>query len=67
MPITFFRCCKCRKEFNTYKGAKSCENAHLTPVSTKAIRYTIKPFPYSVEITFNNGERRIFNAEDLGG
>ena len=67
MPIAFFRCSKCRREFDTHKAAKACENGHLTPVAAKILRYTIKPFPYSLEVTFNNGERRIYNAEDLGG
>ncbi|GHU60800.1 hypothetical protein FACS1894171_2730 [Clostridia bacterium] len=67
MPIPFYRCCKCRKEFDSFKAAKSCENAHLKPVSAKAVRYTIRQYPYSVEITFNNGEHKIYNAEDLGG
>jgi uncharacterized CHY-type Zn-finger protein len=67
MPITFYRCYKCHREFDNFKAAKNCENAHLTPVSVKVVRYTIRQYPYSVEITFNNGERRIYNAEDSGG
>jgi hypothetical protein len=67
MPIPFYRCSKCRREFDNYKAAKSCENAHLTPVSATALRYTVKPFPYKIEVTLNNGEKRVYNAEDLGG
>jgi hypothetical protein len=67
MPVVFYRCSKCRKEFNSHKAAKSCENSHLIPTSAKAVSYTIKPFPYSIEVTFNNGERRVYNAQDLGG
>lgn len=67
MPIPFFRCEKCRREFPSRQEAEQCESAHLIPVSAAVKNYTTKPFPYSVEITFSNGEKRIYNAEDLGG
>jgi hypothetical protein len=67
MPTAFYRCDKCGKEYGSHKGAKRCEASHLEPVSVKAIRYTIKPYPYSVEVVFGNGEKRIYNAADLGG
>jgi len=67
MPLARYRCCKCLKEFVSYKEAKNCEAAHLYPVSAKVVNYTVRPYPYEVEITFNNGERRIYAAEDLGG
>jgi hypothetical protein len=67
MPDIFYRCSKCRRTFDSYKEAQDCEKAHLRPVSAKAVQYTIKPYPYSVEVKFNNGEKRIYNAEDLGG
>jgi hypothetical protein len=67
MPITYFKCAKCLHTFDTHKEARDCEKSHLRPVSAKAIKYTIKPYPYSIEVTFNNGEKHIFNAQDLGG
>ena len=67
MPLTFYKCVKCKHTFNSYKEAKDCEDAHLRPVSARAVEYTIKPFPYSIEVKFNNGEKRIYNAQDLGG
>lgn len=67
MPIPFYRCEKCRREFDSIEGAKACEDAHLTVVSATVKTYSIRPFPYSLEITFNNGEKRIYNSEDLGG
>ena len=67
MPITHYLCSKCRREFNNFKSAKVCENAHIKPVSAKAIEYTIRPYPYSLEVVFDNGEKRIYNAQDLGG
>jgi hypothetical protein len=67
MPLTYFKCKKCFRTFNTYGEARTCEKAHLRPVSAKAVRYTIKPYPYTIEVTLNNGEKRIYNADDLGG
>lgn len=67
MPTAHYRCNKCNRDFNTYKEAKKCEGDHLNPVSVTVLQYTIKPFPYSIEVTFNNDERRVYNAQDLGG
>jgi len=67
MPIARYLCSKCKCEYKSYKAAKACENGHLKPVSARAIKYTIRPYPYSLEVTFNNGEKRIYNAQDLGG
>ena len=66
-PIVCFRCSKCLKEFKSYQEAVHCENAHLYPVSAKVVRYTVCPYPFEVEITLNNGEKRVYAAEDLGG
>jgi len=67
MPLTYFKCAKCYHTFNTYEDALKCEKGHLRPVYAKAIKYTIEPYPYSIEVKFNNGEKRIYNAQDLGG
>ena len=67
VPIPFFRCERCRREFDSREEAENCENGHLKPVSVKAKKYTIKPYPYSVEVTFEGGEQRVYNADDLGG
>ena len=67
MPLTFYKCFKCYRTFDNYEDAVKCEKAHLCPVYVKATAYTIQPYPYSVEVKFNNGEKRIYNAQDLGG
>ena len=67
MPIPFFKCGKCGRTFDTFEGALACEEGHLIPTSVSVKSYSMKPFPYSVEITFESGEKRIYNAEDLGG
>ena len=67
MPIAYYKCAKCLHTFDTYEGALMCEKSHLRPVYVKAVLYTVKPYPFSVEVKFNNGEKRIYNAQDLGG
>jgi hypothetical protein len=67
MPLTYYKCVKCLRAFDTYDDAQRCEKAHLRPISVEAVKYTIKLYPYSIEVKFNNGEKRIYNAEDLGG
>ena len=66
-PIPFWRCGKCRREFDSLAGAEECEAAHLEPVSVTAKRYTVKPHPYQVDVMFTDGKSRVYNAEDLGG
>ena len=66
-PIPFYRCGKCKREHPSYDAATGCEDGHLIPIAVETKSYTIKPYPYSVEITFTNGEKKIYNAEDLGG
>jgi hypothetical protein len=67
IPIPFYRCERCRREFDSREEAENCERGHLKPVSVQAKQYTIRPHLYSVEVTFENGEKRIYNADDLGG
>lgn len=69
MPVMIkrYRCKDCGREFDSCKSAKLCEDAHLQPVSVMPLTYTVKPYPYKVEVSFSNGERHIYNAEELGG
>ena len=67
MPLTFYRCKKCKREHNDFKDANDCEMTHLEAVSVKNVKYTIRNWPYSVEVTFSDGSKRIYNAEDMGG
>jgi hypothetical protein len=67
LPIPFYRCEKCRREFDRRADAERCEAAHLAPVSVTAKRYTVKPHPYSVDVLFTDGKDRTYNADDLGG
>jgi hypothetical protein len=70
MPVKVitYRCKYCARQYDGYNAAKGCEDKHLIPVSVKAKLYTAAAdYPYKVEVTFDGGERRVYNAEDLGG
>jgi len=67
MPLIFFRCRKCKREFNSFQDAKDCEMKHLRPVSVSVVQYTIKDWPYQVEVLFDDGSTRLYNADDLSG
>ena len=67
MPVPFWRCEKCRREFDSREGAEGCEAGHLLPVSAVVVGYGIRSYPYSLEVTFNNGGKKIYNAEEMGG
>lgn len=66
-PIPFFRCEKCRREYDSIGGAEGCEAGHLIPVAVAVGSYSIRPHPYSLEVTFSDGSVRIYNAESMGG
>ena len=67
MPMISYRCRKCNREYKNYQDARNCEAAHPQPVSTRNVNYTIKHWPYQVEVTFNDGSTRLYNSADLGG
>ena len=67
MPISFWRCAKCRREHDSFESAEKCENGHLIPVEVSIKNHSIRPYPYSLEVTFSDGKAKIYNAEDMGG
>lgn len=66
MPIPFFRCKTCGREFPGVEGAERCERGHLTAVSAAVKVYGIHQYPYSVDVTFSNGETREYVAQNMG-
>ncbi|MCL2547863.1 MAG: response regulator [Symbiobacteriaceae bacterium] len=67
MPLIFFKCRKCKREFINFQEAINCEDSHPHPVSIRNVQYTVKRWPYQVEVTFNDGSKRLYNAVDLSG
>ena len=43
---------------------KNVEVSHLTVVEAHVKGYGIHPYPYELEVTFNNGEKRVYLAEN---
>lgn len=65
MPIPFFRCSKCKKEFPTAEEAERCENSHLEVLEAKAKQYTMGPYPFMLVVTFQNGISKDYIADDM--
>lgn len=66
MPITFFRCKICGREFSGIDDAECCEREHLTADLAMIKLYGIHKYPYSIDVTFSNGETREYVAYDMG-
>lgn len=66
MPIPFFRCAVCHREFPSLEGAARCEKDHLTAVSAEIKVYGIHKYPYSIDVTFSNGETWEYTAQNMG-
>ena len=64
-PLVFFRCAICRREFDNREAAEGCEAAHLTAVTATVRQYGIHEYPYSVLVTFSNGETREYVADQM--
>jgi len=65
MPLIFFRCEKCRREFPSREDAEKCEAAHVSAVSVAVKVCGIHEYPYSVDVTFSNGETREYVADHM--
>lgn len=63
MPITFYRCEKCNREFNNLADTKNCEKNHLKITEAHITHHGIHPHPYAIEVTFNNGDIRTYVIE----
>lgn len=63
--LTFYRCEKCRREFDNIADTKKCEKGHVKIKEARIKKHGIHPHPYEIEITFNNGDVQIYVAEYL--
>ncbi|MDR1467286.1 MAG: hypothetical protein LBI55_02540 [Oscillospiraceae bacterium] len=61
--LTFYRCEKCKREFNNIADTKKCENNHLKISEAHIKSHGIHKHPYEIEIVFNNGDKIIYVAE----
>ena len=65
MPLAYYKCAKCKHIFDSYKEALECENSHPIPVEVRVKTYTIRPYPYAVEVTFSDGVKKVYNDENM--
>jgi transposase-like protein len=65
MPIPFYRCGVCKREFETHDKAVLCELAHLKVVSATVKGYGIHQYPYTLNVLFSNGETREYVALEI--
>lgn len=64
-PIIFYRCCVCKREHAYHEEAVRCEASHLTAVSVSVRNHGIHEYPYSVDVTFSNGQTREYVADHM--
>ena len=67
LPITFYRCEVCKRDYDNMTDAEKCENGHLTITEARIKHYGIHTHPFELEIVFSNGEKMIYLAEHLRG
>lgn len=65
MPIPFYRCAKCGREHGKREDAARCEKAHLAVKKARALRYTVSPYPYTIEVTFTDGVVKTYRFDEL--
>lgn len=65
MPITFYRCSKCKREFTRLDDAADCERSHAKVRRARAKKYTIGAYPFTVEVTFSDGKTKVYVLEDM--
>jgi len=56
MPLTFYKCSKCKMNRDSYEDAEKCEASHLAAVSVKEIQYVLGAYPFRVILTFPDGK-----------
>lgn len=64
-PLTFYRCPKCKREFDQHDDAVDCERSHLSVKRARAKRYTVGQYPFTVDVTFSNGKTKTYILEDM--
>ena len=63
--IITYRCGVCKREYHGHEEAVRCEESHLAAVSVVVKNHGIHEYPYSVAVTFSNGETREYVADHM--
>lgn len=65
MPLIFYRCALCKREFDDLDAAKDCEASHAKVKKASAKLYTIGPYPFTIEVQFSDGKTKSYILEDM--
>ena len=63
MPITIYKCAKCKMARGSYEEAERCEEGHLPAVSVRELEYKFGAYPARVALTFPDGAEREYVAD----
>ena len=64
MPITIYKCSKCKMTRNSYDEAEKCEKSHLSASSVRELEYRLGAYPFRVLLVFPDGKEREYVIED---
>ena len=64
MPITYFKCSKCKMTRDSYEEAERCEQSHLSAISVREIEYCLGAYPFRISISFPDGKEVMYTKED---
>lgn len=65
IPLIFYRCARCRREFDKLEDAQTCETSHARVKRARAKQYTVGQYPFTVEVVFSNGQTKVYVLEEL--
>lgn len=65
MPLVFYRCARCRREFDKLEGAQGCEDSHAGVLKAAAKLYTVDPYPFTIDVQFSDGQSRVYVLEEM--
>lgn len=65
MPIPFYRCELCNREYPAEEEAIACEKSHLQVVSVRINQYSIWKHPFMLEVTFEDGSVKDYIADHM--
>ena len=64
MPITFYKCSKCKMIRESYEEAERCEQSHLSAVCVKELEHRLGAYPSRVMLAFPDGKEREYVVAD---
>ena len=63
MPLTIYKCSKCKSTHNDFGDADKCEKSHLPVTSVREMEYLYSPYPMRLMVSFPDGREREYVLE----